>query len=304
MDRLAEALRLLKFRHLRVIEAVNASGSISEAARTLNVSQPAVSKTVLEAERILGVPIFERGAHGVALTAYGRILLVRGRIIQAEIRNITSEIAAWEAGSVGTVTIGALLVSLPRLLPDAIARMRARAGDCVLRVVSGTQDSLMGALRAGEVDLIVGRLPPHGERDRLIQEILYHEPIVIVARAGHGLFATQAPDIADLARAAWVFPTADSSVFGLIIDFFTRHGLSLPRSHVESVSFELVRTLLLEQDMVAALPRSVVQAELNAGSLRELGVALANAQLPVGVTRRADQPVTPLLQMLLHCLSP
>jgi DNA-binding transcriptional LysR family regulator len=162
----------------------------------------------------------------------------------------------------------------------------------------------MGALRAGEVDLIVGRLPPHGERDRLIQEILYHEPVVIVARVGHSLFATEPPDIAELARAAWVFPTADSSVFGLVIDFFTRHGLSLPRSHVESVSFELVRTLLLEQDMVAALPRSVMQTELTAGTLRELGVTLPNSLLPVGITRRADQPPTPLVQMLLHCLQP
>ena len=302
MDRLTAAMNLLKFRHLRVVEAVQSAGSISAAARALNISQPAVTKTILEAEQILGAPLFSRSARGAILTAYGEILLTRGRVIQTEIRQITHEIAEMQTGVVGTVSVGALLVSLPRLLPAAIARMREQTGDCVLRVMSGTQESLMSALRSGTLDLIVGRLPSHSERDNLIQEILYQEPVVIVVRRGHALLASNPFDFSALAQAAWVFPTADSVVFSLIIDLFARHGLSLPHGHVESVSFELVRTLLLEHEMVAALPRSVVQAELEGGSLHELGIALPNAQLPVGITRRADRPASPLVKLLIQCL--
>ena len=292
----------LTIRHLRVVAAIGDLGSISAAARALHISQPAVSKTLAEAEAILCASLFDRSARGVAPTPAGLLLLARGRLIHTELGHLTREIAALQAGEVGTVTVAALLVALPRLLPSAIARMRGRVGDCIIRVVTGTQDSLMGALRTGAVDFVVGRLPSHGERDQLVQEILYQDPIVIIARAGHPLLRSDPVDVSALAQASWVFPTADSSVFGIITDLFARHGLSLPRSHVESVSFELVRTLLLEHDMVAALPRSLVQAELASGSLVELGVSIPNAHLPVGITRRADRPLTPIVEAFLQCL--
>ena len=99
-----------------------------------------------------------------------------------------------------------------------------------------------------------------------------------------------------------MFPTTDSSVFGLVTSLFARHGLSLPRSHVESVSFELIRTLLVEHDMLAALPRSLVQAELTEGSLVQLDVAMPEARMPVGITRRSDRPLPRLVETFLQCL--
>jgi DNA-binding transcriptional LysR family regulator len=74
----------VKLRQLHTLEAVAHSGSMAKAAGYLGLSQSAVSKSITETERTLGVPLLERTARGVEPTAYARILLKRS------VRSLTS----------------------------------------------------------------------------------------------------------------------------------------------------------------------------------------------------------------------
>ena len=71
-DRIAHSMKL---RDLHILMAVAQAGSMNKAAVVLNMTQPAVSRSIAELERALGVSLLDRNAHGVSPTAYGRALL-------------------------------------------------------------------------------------------------------------------------------------------------------------------------------------------------------------------------------------
>ena len=78
MDRRQRARRGLKLRQLEILLAVADTGSMAKAATRLAITQPAISRALADAEHTLGVPLFDRGRHGVEPTRYGRALLKRG----------------------------------------------------------------------------------------------------------------------------------------------------------------------------------------------------------------------------------
>jgi DNA-binding transcriptional LysR family regulator len=83
-DRLIKAG--LKLNHLRLIAAVAEHGQVSAAADAMNISQPAASRLLNEAEVILRAPLFERVAKGMEATRFGEAMAKRARAILLEIR--------------------------------------------------------------------------------------------------------------------------------------------------------------------------------------------------------------------------
>jgi len=292
----------LKLRHLRLIDAIVEARSLSAAAARLNITQPAASKGLREIEDILGVPLFVRGARGLTLTRLGRSLLAHSQTIQSEIRHITEEIEAAEAGSSGSVTVGSMLVSLPLLLPAALRLLRERGVGVPVRVVEAARDVLLQDLRSGALDLMVGRLTPVDSRERLAQEVLLHEPIVVVAGNRHPLTRRAAVGYADLAQARWILPPPDSVVHGPVLQLFAQHGLSHPDAVVETTSFLMVQALLMEHDVVAALPLSVARRGLDSGDLAMLPVRFPHEPLAVGVITVSDRKLSPAAAQLMFCL--
>jgi len=300
--RLQDVMARLKLRHLHLLQAVAEQRSVSGAATKLNVSQPAVSKSLREAETILGARLFDRTQDGLALTRSGRAVLAHGTVIQSELRLLSTELDVVASGLDGAVTVGAQLVSLPSLIPAAWRLLHDRNLDAVVRILDGTQQSLTAALQGGQADLVVGRLMERAPRDKLVQEVLFYEPIVIVAGAGHPLAGRREVRQVDLARAQWILPPAGSTALGPILALFTEHGMERPRCNIETVSYLTVRSLLMGNDMVAALPRSVVQQDVCSGHLVVLPVPVLQQHLAVGVTRRADAQLSPLAEVFIQCL--
>jgi DNA-binding transcriptional LysR family regulator len=301
-DRYRQVMSRLKLRHLYLIDAIIEGKSVSAAATLLNVTQPAISKGLREVEAILNVPLFVRGPKGLTLTAFGRSVVAHSRAIQSEIRHVTDEIAAIGAGMAGGVTVGSMLVGLPSLLPAALALMRQREVRASVRVAEGAQEALIGDLRSGVVDMVIGRLTPIDADARLVQEVLLYEPIVVIASARHPLARKKRVSYRELAQADWIFPPPDSVVYGPVMELFSQHGLSKPRAAVESTSYLLVRSLLAEDHFVAALPLSVVQRDVNNGDLTVLPAKFPHKPLAVGVTTASDRVLSSAALQLLACL--
>lgn len=292
----------LKLRHLRLIDAIAEAQSISSAAAKLHITQPAVSKALREAEDILGIRLFERGPNGLSLTPYGQTVVAHSRVIQSEIRHVSEEISALSSGTSGMVTIGALLVSLPFLIPTALRLLRERQISAPVRIVEGDQESLLSQLRAGGVDFVVGRFPPIEKDQRLRQEVLIYEPIVVVAGARHPLAKKKRVSHQDLAEADWIFPPPASVVHGSVMQLFTQYGLSKPSGYIETTSFLMARTLMIENGMVAALPRSVIARDVSSGSLRPLNVRFPQGSLAVGITTTLDKRLPAAAVHMMQCL--
>jgi molybdate transport repressor ModE-like protein len=260
----------IKLRQLVLLKAVADCGTVSKAAELLHMSQPAVSKTIHELEELLGEVLFERTARGVTPTVFGRHFIRYARSVHAELRRAAEELTALRHGGGGKLTVGSYMVALPSLLPRALSIFFEKDDTARITVVDGNKEKLLAGLVAGEIDIVVGRMSELDGMEQLRQTPLYFEPIVLVAGSQNPIARRDKLVPADLAQQEWVMPHATSVVRIPINLFFMREGLGLPRRVVETVSFPFIRTLLMQRDIVAALPWQIVQADIQQGLLVQL----------------------------------
>lgn len=281
----------LKLRLLRAVEAIGAQRSILKASAALGIAQPALSRSLAEAEDVAGLPLFERHARGVRPTAAGVAVIATARQIMAELRRLDAELDGLAVAASGTLTLGVLPVAAAGMLPGVMARLTARHPELMLRIVQGRTEDLLPRLAAGEIDLVVGRLYDPPQPDTFLRETLYDEPIALLARAGHPLADGPAPTAERIAAYGLVLPSVSQRV-GLEIDTLLAL-LGLPQAHaLRSSSYEFIREMLHTTDLVSVMPRNMLAGDLLRGTIRPLPLPVTAPPRPAGLIRRADRPLS------------
>lgn len=275
----------LKLRQLRLLTAIADEGSVLKGAQVLNIAQPAATKTIKELEDALGVLLFDRTSRGVTPTEYGRVLIRHAKLILTQLRHAGEDLQSLEEGLSGRVHVGTLLAASSSLLPRVLVRLHERRPGIAVTVAEGTIDRLMPALRTGDLDVVLGRLPEFREREGLKQEILYLDQVAVMARAGHPLAARNTLSLADLVDHDWVMPPPQTTLRRQIEQAFRQAGLEPPRAVIESVSILTNQTLLCSTDMVGAMPYQVGAGQ---AGLIMLPVALAGSGSQIGATTHAS----------------
>src|SRR5579871_873266 len=107
----------MKLNQLRDVLAVASAGSLRAAARKLGVAQPALSRSIHELERELGVPLFERQSKGIAVTPIGEAFIRRATSVQAELQRAREEVSQMRGEAHGRITICLSTVPHIALLP-------------------------------------------------------------------------------------------------------------------------------------------------------------------------------------------
>lgn len=292
----------LKLRQLRLLVAVADHGSILRASQALNMTQPGATKSIQELEADLEVPLFDRSSQGATPTEYGAALIARARIVLSELRGADAELSALREGAIGHVSIGAALTVTPSLVPLALAEIKRDRPQLSVSVVESTNDLLIPMLRKGDLDIVVGRLPEAPDDRGLRPEVLFHEPIRIVARRDHPLSRKRRLSSKDLSQAQWILPFEGTSLRQKIETTFKDAGLSMPTEVVESVSITINLALLAASDMVAAMPAQVVESSAEFGSVRALPINPKWDFGPVGIVTRASRPLPRAGEILLDVL--
>src|SRR5215469_15367464 len=244
----------LKVRHLVLIDALSAQGSVVRAAAELRLTQPVLSRALREVEEILGVSLYERGPRGVTPTIFGAAFTDHARAVLAQLGQASRHVAELVEATRGTVIIGTHLPGSNLLLPRAIARFKAERPNVKVIIREATPDTLLADLEAGRLDFIIGRLTGISGRPGMIQRMLYDEPIVLTARIGHPVLNLTAPTMADLTGLRWILPGAETVLYRELEELFLRNDLSLPADRIECTSILALRSLLVETDLIAALP--------------------------------------------------
>src|SRR6266576_82804 len=179
--------RTLKTRHLQVFLAVAKVGSMQHAARDVHLSQPAISKLIVELEGIFGAPLFERSKRGVTPTECGRALLDRAQRMLNDFETAKGEVAAIARGAIGCVRVGVLPVVEAPMLSRTLLALRKSVPGVMVQVTDGTHPVLLSLLRKGELDCVISRLDI-GAADRDLHiEKLVQGPMSVVASPSHPL---------------------------------------------------------------------------------------------------------------------
>ncbi len=292
----------LKLRHLQMLVALDQFRHLGRAAEFLSVTQPAVSKMLVEVESMFGMPLFTRSTRGTEPTQAGASVVRFARSVLASYARTRDEIAAEASGASGRTSVGAMVAAMPVLLTQAVQRLKERSARATVLVDEGDLTRLLPRLRLGELDVFVGRLEPGYAAPDLETEPLYDDPMVAVAAPGHPLVGRKTVRWDQLADGACVMPPPWASLRVKLEQQFFAHGLHPPADIVESASFLSQIMFLQQRGAVAFMARTVAEHFSQRGMVALLRLSVPVALPPVGlITLRGQQP-TPVTESLVQCL--
>jgi DNA-binding transcriptional LysR family regulator len=275
--------------------------SISRAARAMNMTQSAMSKSIKQLEDRLGVPLLERLPRGVRLTAYGDILMRRGRLIERELSYAVTEVNTLKGGATGAVRIGAGLVWSQHFLPPIIARFQKSYPAVRVELATGVINTLVPALTGGELDIICVTLD-FPDSVEIVKERLVEVRHAIFARRSHPLAAKTHVLPANLQDYGWVALKNDYVGNSRLGAFFAANGLSPPNVRVELPVDLSMAAMLANSDYLGSLPAAMETTVRALGvvpiSIKDAGLWSATA----GAAYRATSYPTPAVNSFLAML--
>lgn len=290
----------IKLRHLRSFVEVARRGSVGQAAEALAVTQPAVSKTLKELEEILEARLMDRSRAGVALTPVGEMFLhYAGASIAALVQGLDGIAHARMEGD-QILSIGALPSVAALVIPEAVARFKAAAGNVTPKIVGGPNPYLLDLVRDGELDLVVGRLGSVDSMTGLSFSHLYSERIAAVVRPGHPLLESR--DISQIVDYTVMFPDKGAAIRELAEKLLITNGIGRLPDRIETVEPSFGRIYVRRSDAVWFISHGVVALDLAEGSLVELPFDVEQTLGPVGLTMRAETAMTPAMTLFAGAL--
>ena len=157
--------RRMKLHDLHVLMAVAQSGSMGKAARRLNTSQSAISRSIAELEHAFEVRLLDRSRQGIEPTQYGRALLACGAAVFDELRQGVKSIEFLTDPTVGEIRVAGNEPIIAGLIATVFGRLRRQHQGIAIDVASvvATSDQYR-ELRERRVDLVVGRIPRFNRR--------------------------------------------------------------------------------------------------------------------------------------------
>ena len=147
----------MKLHDLHVLMAVVQAGSMSKAASLLNTGQSAISRSIADLERTIGVRLLERNPQGVEPTAYGRALLKGGAAVFDDLRQAAKNIEFLANPTAGEVRIGSTPLLAASFVSTLIDRLSQRYPRMEFQVVTGYVETLHRELSERKVDLLIVR---------------------------------------------------------------------------------------------------------------------------------------------------
>ena len=272
--------------------AVIDKGSFSAAARTLNITQPALTKRIRALETELGIQLFDRLPRGVAPTPYGETLARRARLIRLEVDNAAAEIDSLRGARTGNVRIGAGPSWVNDLLPRAIASIHRSHPEIRFQVHQLQDDRMFAALRDGELDLAAVAVPPPPGFDGIECTALISDDLKVVARVDHPLTERPHLTLRDLLEFPWILASRQTAVRQQFEQLFRMGGLMAPEPLVESDSLAMRLSLPCHGPFLT-FSASQNLVDFRAGPLVALDIPECTWRREAGVSIRADGHLAP-----------
>jgi DNA-binding transcriptional LysR family regulator len=292
----------MDYRKVQLFLAAARYGNLTEAAASMEISQPALSKSIKALEKTLGVQLLERGRFGVSLTPFGQALMAHGRVIEAEMRNAVGEIQSMRGAQRGHVMVGCGPTEATRLLPLALSLLSDQNPEVHVTVLYGLNEALMPWVKQGEVDFALSSVPARAADAELIHDALLTEHATVVARADHPLSKYKVVTPQMLVKYPWILPRRLELERLAFDDYFVSHDLEPPVAQVETTSTVLMKSMVMQSDALTFIPKELIYWEVRAGQLKALDATGHQWERRVGITRRRKGTLSPASMLLMQAV--
>ncbi|WP_431280312.1 LysR family transcriptional regulator [Leifsonia poae] len=247
---------------LRIVRAVADHGSITQAARALGYSQPAISQHLKRLEARLGMPVVARVGRGVRLTEAGRVLARHANTVTTALDAAAGELADLQGLRSGRVRLAAFPSASSTLVPRLLGTMGATHPGVRITYTEAEPPEAVAAVRKQSADLAItfsypgDRVDPHRESARGLAVIpVWRDEMLLVLPSGHPLADAESIDLADLAGEAWI--AGCPRCRGHLLELTDARDF-VPRIAYETDNFVAVVSMVAEGVGVALIPSLAV----------------------------------------------
>ncbi|NBE06125.1 LysR family transcriptional regulator [Paragemmobacter ruber] len=281
----------INLHHLRLFRAVASDGTLTGAARALNLSQSALSTQLKALEASLGQDLFERRGRGLVLTEAGRIALDHAEAIFRTADDLTATLR--ETGRARRALRVGALATLSRNFQMQFLRPLLGRADVEVVLRSGSQEELLQGLEELALDVILTNVAP--ARDATSHWLIHRldeQPVSLIgtpARAGSAPYQLRQL----LGTQPLIVPTRTTALRAAFDALAARLNVA-PILAAEVDDMAMIRLLTRADAGLAIIPPIVVRDELQAGSLVEVSRLDGISETFFAVTRERRFP-NPLL---------
>ena len=284
----------MRLSQIRDFLAVAETGSIRAAARSLRLTQPALTKSLRQLEAELGAVLVTRSVRGVVPTILGQAFLARARSIDGDLRRAREEIAQLRGAREGTLSVGASTAPAIGVLPRAVVTLRESWPDARIRVSDTSFPNVLADLREGRFDLAIaprfGPDPmPQGE---FAVELLFRNEVVVAVRKGHP--KSRASSLRELSGSEWLRSGPPGGPSIVIEDAYQTLGLPTPDYHLQCESLLALPEIVAISDIAAIVPWQMLEQPQMRGRLVRVPVRERLKPIEINLLTRAGVPLTPL----------
>lgn len=285
----------LNLHHLRLFRAVASDGTLTRAARGLNLSQSALSSQIKGLEASLGQDLFERRGRGLVLTEAGRIALDHAEAIFRTAEDLTATLR--ETGRTRRALRVGALATLSRNFQIQFLRPLIGRPDVEVVLISGSQEELLRGLEGLALDVILSNVAP--ARDATSHWLVHRldeQPVSLIGTPDRvGQVALPLRDL--LATHPLVVPTRTTGLRAAFDALAARLQVA-PNYAAEVDDMAMIRLLARADAGLAIIPPIVVRDELISGTLVEASKLEGISETFFAVTRERRFP-NPLLADVL-----
>ncbi len=291
----------MNFQQLKHFVTAAHVGNLLRAAELLNISQSGLSRSISTLEGSIGMPLFERSARGVTLTAVGLKLLPRAKIMLKEQDRANADIRDLHDLNAGAATLGMNHSLAYYIAPSALAEIITRWPKVQLRVITANYLSLVEMLLDGEIDIGFSLYTEEGRCDELVYDHLHPFETRVFARLGHPVAEAAHVSPAELARHNWAMIEGGAGEEAFR-QYFQSRGLPTPNLAVRCSSVALLVELAATTDLLTILPDAVDRSGKTRDRLQIVRTDAPFGSAHFGLIYRENSLQTPLFKRLVKSI--
>jgi DNA-binding transcriptional LysR family regulator len=291
--------RYLTLRDLNVLMTVAKCGSMGKAATELSISQPAISKAIADMEHSLGVRLLDRGTRGVETTIYARALIERGAIAFDELKQAAQHIEFLAHPTSGELRVGSTIAIATGFIAAVVDALSQTYPKIRFQISAGEASAIYRALEERRFDLAIVPMVASTIADRLHADILYDEPLVVVAGAQSPWARRRKVELAELTNAAWALPSPDSLYGAVVAEAFRAHGLDVPDATVLTAVAPLRNSLVATGRFLSIVQSSAVHYDYGA-AIKVLPIDLSTTRRPIGLITLRNRTLSPVAKLFIE----
>lgn len=275
----------MELRQLRHFVAVADCGTYSAASERLNLTQPALTRSIQTLEEQLQSSLFTRQPRGVVLTDAGTSLLRHARLMLHQADAAKEDVRSITGGTAGQLNIGLAPMFSTAVIDKVLIALHVKFPSLEFKVSTGLLGDLVRDLADSTLDVALSNIPVGPLPKEIAHEVLFETRSVVFVGANHVLAKKADVSLADLREVPWALMSQRQTV-DVLGDLLVEGPAAPVVPTIETNSLSLLRTMLLSGRFASVLPEHWLREDLAQGHVVALPLEGTPIVRPAGVLTR------------------